>query len=169
MSGLLTWLGWPQLIVLLVALQRLGELVYARRNEWRLRARGAVEHGARHYPLIVGLHAVWLLAIFLLVPADAAILWPALIAFLVLQGLRVWTVASLGAHWTTRVLVLPGAAPVRRGPYRWIKHPNYLIVAGEIALLPLAFGAWQITLVFTALNALILAWRIRVEDAALGR
>lgn len=162
-------LGWPQAIAALVALQRLGELAYARRNARRLLASGGEEHGAGHYPLLVGLHAAWLAAIALAVPAGTPIVWPALIGFLVLQGLRVWTVASLGGRWTTRVIVPPNAARVRRGPYRWFKHPNYLVVAGEIALLPLAFGAWRLALAFTAANALILAWRIRVEDAALGR
>ena len=162
-------LGWPQLVAGLVALQRLAELAYARRNAGCLRARGGVEHGQEHYPLLVGLHALWLVALAALVPADAAIRWPALLGFVALQALRVWTVASLGAYWTTRVIVVPGAAPVRRGPYRWLRHPNYLIVAGEIALLPLAFGAWAIAVAFTLANAAVLAWRIRVEDAALGR
>lgn len=162
-------LGWPQAVAGLVALQRLGELAYARRNTRRLLDRGGIEHGRGHYPLLVGLHALWLAAVALAVPADAAIVWPALAGFVLLQGLRLWTVASLGPHWTTRVIVLPGAPPVKRGPYRWLRHPNYWIVVGEIALLPLAFGAWEIALVFTLGNAALLAWRVRIEDAALGR
>ncbi len=154
-------------VVLLVAAQRLVELVVARRNTARLLARGAVEHGARHYPLIVLLHAAWLLTLPAVVPADR---WPdpwLLGLFVLLQPLRAWVIASLGGRWTTRVIVLPGAAPVRHGPYRWLRHPNYLVVAAEIALLPAAFGAWAHALLFSALNAAMLAWRIRVEEAAL--
>jgi methyltransferase len=159
-------LGWPQALAGLVALQRLGELAYARRNDRRLRAAGGSEHGRRHYPLLVAVHAAWLAAIAALIPAAAAPLWPWLAAYLGLQALRVWTVASLGAYWTTRVIVVPGAASVRRGPYRWLRHPNYLVVAGEIAVLPLVFGAWQIALAFTLANAAVLAVRIRVEARA---
>ena len=154
-------------VVLLVAAQRLVELVVARRNTARLLAQGAVEHGARHYPLIVLLHAAWLLTLAAVVPADR---WPdpwLLGLFVLLQPLRAWVIASLGGRWTTRVIVLPGAAPVWHGPYRWLRHPNYLVVAAEIALLPAAFGAWAHALLFSALNAAMLAWRIRVEEAAL--
>jgi methyltransferase len=84
----------------------------------------------------------------------------------ILQVARYWTIASLGRYWTTRVIVVPGAPAVRRGPYRFMRHPNYAVVAGEIAVLPLVFGAWRIALVFSVLNAAILAHRIRVEDAA---
>jgi len=88
--------------------------------------------------------------------------------FAVLQLARLWVLVSMGRYWTTRVLTLPGAPLVRRGPYRWVRHPNYLIVVGEIAVLPLIFGAWQIALVFSVANAILLAWRIRIEDAALA-
>jgi methyltransferase len=159
-------LGWPQALAGLVALQRLGELAYARRNDRRLRAAGGIEYGRRHYPVLIAVHAAWLAAIAGLIPAAAAPAWPWLGAYLVLQGLRVWTVASLGPYWTTRVIVVPGAPDVRRGPYRWLKHPNYLVVAGEIAVLPLVFGAWPIALVFTLANAAVLARRIRVEEQA---
>jgi methyltransferase len=165
MSGI----GWAQVLVLLVAAQRLGELVLSRRNERRLKAAGAVEHGAGHYPVMVALHAGWLVALFVAVPAEAVPVWPLLILFLVVQGLRVWVIASLGERWTTRVVVPPDAPPVRRGPYRWLDHPNYWIVAAEIALLPAMFGAWAILAVFSIANAALLAWRIRVEDRALGR
>jgi methyltransferase len=154
-------------IVLLVAAQRLVELVIARRNTARLLAQGAVEHGRGHYPLIVLLHVAWLVTLPVVVPADR---WPSpwlLGLFLLLQPLRMWVIASLGGRWTTRVIVLPGVSPVCRGPYRRIRHPNYWIVAAEIALLPLAFGAWRHALLFSLLNAMLLAWRVRVEDAAL--
>lgn len=155
-------------VVLLVAAQRLAELAVARRNTARLLAQGAVEHGARHYPLVVLLHAAWLLTLPIVVPAGR---WPdpwLLGPFVLLQPLRAWVIASLGGRWTTRVIVLPHVPPVRRGPYRWLRHPNYLIVAAEIALLPLAFGAWRHALVFSALNAIVLIGiRVPCESRAL--
>jgi methyltransferase len=161
-------LGWAQIVALLVAVQRLAELVYARRNESRLRARGAVESGARHYPLFILLHGGWLLAIFLLVPGDRVPSWPLLGLFVLLQIGRVWVVATLGPYWTTRILSLPGAPLVRRGPFRWVRHPNYMIVTAEIAVLPLAFGAWWIAIVFSVANAALLYHRIGVEQEALA-
>ncbi|MEQ9557781.1 MAG: isoprenylcysteine carboxylmethyltransferase family protein [Rhodospirillales bacterium] len=155
-------------VIALVALLRLAELVHARRNTAGLLARGGVEHGRSHYPVIVALHAGWLLALAILVPADTSVHWPWLALFGALQAARVWVIASLGPYWTTRVITLPGAPLVRRGPYRFLRHPNYLVVAAEFAVLPLAFGAWQIALAFSVLNALVLAWRIRVEQAALA-
>ena len=157
-----------QIVVLLVALQRLAELAYARRNTRRLLAEGAREAGAGHYPHMVSLHAAWLVALLFLVPADASVDWGLLALFLSLQAGRVWVIASLGRYWTTRVITLPEAPLVRRGPYRFLRHPNYLIVVAEIAVLPLAFGAWQLALVFTLLNAALLAWRIRIEDRVLA-
>lgn len=156
------------IILVLVALQRLGELVYAQRNTSRLLARGAIEIGRRHYPLFVLLHASWLLTLFVSVPQDAPINWPLLAIFAILQGLRLWVVATLGPYWTTRILTLPGAPLIRSGPFRFVRHPNYLVVIGEIAALPLVFGAWRIALVFSLLNLALLAWRIRIEEQALA-
>ena len=130
-------MSWPQILVLLVAVQRLAELLHARRNARRLLAEGGVEHGAGHYPLIVGLHGAWLASIFALVPADAPVSWPLLAVYGLLQIARYWVIASLGRHWTTRVIAVPGAPLVRRGPYRVLRHPNYLVLAGEVAVLPL--------------------------------
>jgi alkylresorcinol/alkylpyrone synthase len=161
-------IGMPQAIVLLVAAQRLAELVYARRNARRLLAEGGVEHGAGRYPLLVLLHAAWLVALFVLVPPGAAVSWPLLALYLLLQAARLWVLASLGRFWTTRVITLPQAPLVARGPYRWLRHPNYLVVAAEIAVLPLAFGAWQLALGFSLANALVLADRIRTEERALA-
>lgn len=157
-----------QLVVLLVALQRLAELVYAQRNTGRLLRAGGREVGAGHYPLFVLLHGGWLVAHLLLVPADAAANGWLLGLFVLLQLGRLWVIASLGRYWTTRIVTLPAAPLVKRGPYRFLRHPNYLIVIGEIAVLPLAFGAWQIALVFSLLNLGLLAWRIRLEDATLA-
>ena len=161
-------LGWAQILVLLVAAQRLAELWLARRNTRRLCAQGGIEYGAGHYPLIVALHAAWLLSLFGLLPAAAAPDFWLLGVFVGLQAARVWVIASLGEHWTTRVIVVPGRRAVRRGPYRFLRHPNYLIVALEIAVLPLAFGAWELALAFSLLNAAVLFVRIRVEDQALS-
>jgi methyltransferase len=156
------------LILAAVTLERGVELLIAGRNTRRLKAAGAVEVGARHYPLIVGLHAVWLLALWALAwdrPAQ-----PILLAlFLLLQAARIWVLVTLGPRWTTRIIIVPGESLVRRGPYRFVDHPNYLVVAGEIALLPLVFGLAEVALLFTVVNALVLAVRIRAEDAALGR
>ncbi|MBL8666147.1 MAG: hypothetical protein JNM48_01655 [Rhodospirillales bacterium] len=158
----------PQALVMLVLAQRLAEVLWAQRNERRLLAQGAIEIGARHYPLFFLLHGAWLASLALLVPANAPLFWPLLLAFVLLQAARLWVIASLGRYWTTRIITLPGAPIVRRGPYRWLRHPNYAIVAAEIAVLPLVFGAWPIALVFSVLNTLLLRHRIRLEEQALA-
>lgn len=160
---------WLYAIVAFVVLQRLAELVVSARNTKHLLAAGAHEVGRRHYPLIVALHVLWLASLIVFVdPATEPNLW-LLGIFALLQVARVWVLASLGPRWSTRIIVLPEAPLVVRGPYRFMRHPNYAVVAAEIVVLPLVFGAWQIALVFTILNAAMLAWRIRVEDQALGR
>ncbi|NIA67742.1 hypothetical protein HBA54_03990 [Pelagibius litoralis] len=155
-------------VLILVAVQRLAELVYARHNTRQLLAEGGREVGAGHYPLLVGLHSLWLLAILLFVAPETQPQWFLLGAFLILQLLRVWVLATLGRYWTTRIITLPTAPLVRKGPYRFVRHPNYLIVAGEILVLPLAFGAWEIALIFSLANAAILAIRIRCEENAIA-
>ncbi|HEX3364368.1 isoprenylcysteine carboxyl methyltransferase family protein [Phenylobacterium sp.] len=153
-------------ILALVTLQRLGELVVARRNTARLLAEGGVERGAEHYPLMVSLHAAWLIGLWVLAWDRPANL-PWLAAYLALEILRIWALASIGRRWTTRIIVVPGERLVRKGPYRFLPHPNYLVVAGEIAVLPLVFGLNAYALVFSLLNAAMLWLRIRAEDAAL--
>ena len=155
-------------ILALVALQRVGELWYASRNTRALKARGGVEYGERHYPLIVLVHTSWLIAIAIGVGHDPSVRVFPLLIFVVLQALRVWVLATLGPYWTTRVITIPGTPLVHRGPYRFLSHPNYVVVIGEIALLPLVFGQVTNALVFSVLNVVVLAWRIHVEDAALG-
>jgi methyltransferase len=153
-------------ILALVTAQRLGELLIANRNTRRLLAAGGVEHGAAHYPLIVTLHAVWLIGLWLLAwnrPANLA--W--LCVYVVLQAGRAWVLASMGARWTTRIIAVPGETLVRKGPYRFIAHPNYAVVVGEILVLPLVFGLRAFALVFSALNAGVLWVRIRAERRAL--
>ena len=160
--------GWPQAILLLVALQRLAELALSRRNTAALIRRGGHEYGAGHYPLFVLLHAAWLVSLFLLTPAAEPLNWPLIAVFVGLQAARVWIIASLGAYWTTRVISLPGAPLVRRGPYRWMRHPNYWVVLAEIVILPLAFGQVVLAALFGVGQALLMRHRIRVEEAALA-
>lgn len=158
---------WPYVIIGLVALQRLAELIYAQRNTRALLARGATEIGAKHYPLIVLLHLSWLVAVTILLPKPVVINWICLSLFILFQILRLWVLATLGPYWTTRIITLPGAPLVRRGPYHFVRHPNYMVVVGEIATLPLAFGEVLVAVVFTVLNAAMLFWRIRIEETAL--
>ena len=155
------------IVLALVAVQRCIELVYAARNTRRLLAEGGVEIGARHYPLFILLHSSWLIAMAVLIPPQTTPNWWLLGVFAVLQALRVWVVRTLGPYWTTRIISVPNAPLVRGGPYRFFRHPNYLVVIAEIAVLPLAFGAVWIALVFTILNAALLTLRIRVEESAL--
>lgn len=158
------------LILGLVTLQRLGELVLSKRNTDRLRARGAHEVAPGHYPLIVLLHAAWLVGLWYLAvwrAPDTAVSWPWVAVFVILQALRIWVIATLGSRWTTRIIVLPGAPLVTNGPYRFMAHPNYCIVAGEILVLPLVFDLVWYGIVFSVLNAGVLWIRIRAEQAAL--
>lgn len=150
-----------------VTAERLFELWLSARNTRRLLDKGAREHGSSHYPLIVALHATWLLTLWVLAPGRP-IHVPLLILFVLLQIARVWVIASLGPRWTTRIIVLAGAPLVRRGPYRFVDHPNYIIVVLEIAVLPLVFGLPLAALIFSLLNAAILAVRIRAEEKALA-
>jgi methyltransferase len=156
-----------QAIVLLVVAQRLGELAYARRNTTLLKERGGIESGRGHYPVMVLLHVLWLIAIWLGIQRDSSVRWFPLSVFLVLQVLRVWVIATLGRYWTTRIIIVPGEPLVRRGAYRFLTHPNYLIVALEIAVLPLVFGQASNAAVFSVLNLLILGWRVRLENRVL--
>jgi methyltransferase len=155
-------------ILVLVTAQRLCELVLARRNTKRLIAQGARETGAAHYPLIMAVHAAWLLSLFALTPSVIQINWWLFGAFGALQCGRIWVLTTLGPYWTTRIITLPGAPLVRRGPYRWFRHPNYMIVCGEIALLPLAFGHTKTAIVFSIFNVAILMWRIHIENNMLA-
>ncbi|HEX6740840.1 MAG TPA: isoprenylcysteine carboxylmethyltransferase family protein [Sphingomicrobium sp.] len=155
-------------ILALVTLQRVGELWLSNRNTRRLLALGAHEVGRGHYPLIVAVHALWLAALWGLAPGrPVQIFWLGL--YVALQLARIWVLATLGSRWTTRIIILPDAPLVRTGPYRFVDHPNYVVVAGEIAVLPLVFGLPLLALIFSALNAAVLTVRIREENRALGR
>jgi methyltransferase len=160
-------------LVLLVALLRVVELRIAARNRRLLLARGGFEVGAGHYPWMVGLHAAWLVAapveVWLLGrPFLPALALPMLALWALATALRWWVIATLGERWTTRVVVLPGAAPVTRGPYRFLRHPNYLAVAVEVAALPLVHTAWLTAALASLAGAALLRVRIAAEEAALA-
>jgi len=155
------------LVILLIGLQRLAELMLAQRNTRRLMQEGAIEVGSGHYPLFILLHGSWLLAVLLTTPANAPMNIWLLAALLLLQVGRVWVIVSLGRYWTTRIITMPGRKLVRKGPYRFIRHPNYWIVLFEIAVLPLMFGNWPVAMVWSVANVALLAWRVRVENKVL--
>jgi methyltransferase len=154
------------IILAYVTLERLTELWFSGRNTKRLLARGAREHSAGHYPLIVAVHALWIATLWVLAYDRAPdAFWLALYVILQVASFRV--LATLGPRWTTRIIVLPGEDLVKEGPYRFLNHPNYWIVAGEIAVLPLVFGLPWVALIFTILNAAVLTVRVREENRAL--
>ncbi len=159
---------WTDFTILaLVSLQRLVELHIARRNTSRLIASGGIEISSGHYPFIVLFHAVWLAGLWYIAWGAPAVDWTWAFAYLVLQAARGWIIAALGGRWTTRIIVVPGETLVATGPYRYFRHPNYLIVAAEIFILPLVFGSWWYALGFGGINLALLYWRIREEERAL--
>jgi methyltransferase len=155
------------MILAAVTLQRASELVVSHYNTQRLMARGAVEVASGHYPLIVAVHAAWLISLWVF-GRQQPVNMVFLAGYLVLQGLRFWMLWTLGARWTTRIIVLPGQPLVSAGPYRFLPHPNYAVVTGEIAVLPLTLGLPLLAGVFTVLNAAVLAIRISAENRALA-
>ncbi len=160
---------WPHIAILgFVTAQRLIELPIARANTARLLAEGGREIAPGHYPLIVAMHAAWLICLWIFALGQA-IHVPLLILFGLVELARLWVLRSLGPRWTTRIIVVPGERLVARGPYRFVSHPNYLVVAAELLILPLVFGLWQLALIFVILNAILLRVRIKAENAALGR
>lgn len=161
------WLGPPQIAALIVLAQRGAEEVHSLRNTKRLLADGASEHGASYYPVVAVAHLGWIAALFFLIPPDAAIVWPLLMAYLVVQGARYWIIATLGPYWTHRIISKPGAEIVRKGPYAYVRHPNYLVTAVETPLLPAAFGAVALGAIFAAIWAAVLYYKILLEDEAL--
>ena len=159
---------WLWGVLVAVAVQRIWELGLANRNTRRLLSEGAVEVGARHYPLFILLHGSWLAAIAVATPTAMAPNPWLLSVYAGLQFGRLWVIATLGRFWTTRIITLPSAPLVRRCPYRFVRHPNYVVASLEIAVLPLAFGQVWIALAWSVANALLVGWRIRVEDQALN-
>ncbi|MEK3980835.1 isoprenylcysteine carboxylmethyltransferase family protein [Psychrobacillus sp. FSL K6-2836] len=159
------------ILISLVVLQRLAEVVIAKRNEKRMLQQGAYEVGASHYPVMVAMHVSFFISLILEVLIfDRAIspLFSAfLIGFIIVQLLRIWCLASLGSFWNTKIIILPGANVVKRGPYSFIRHPNYVVVCLEIILLPLMFQAYITAITFTLLNIAMLSVRIPTEEKAL--
>jgi methyltransferase len=164
---MMDWPVWALAVFAYVIVQRLAELVYANANTRRLLAEGGREFGQKHYPLFIVLHGGWLVAIALFAQPAATPSLALLIAFIASQALRFWTLASIGRWWTTRIISAPHFPRVKKGPYRFIPHPNYAVVVIEIALLPLLLGAPIVALAFSLANAMLLAWRIRVEGEVL--
>lgn len=161
----MTVLHW---VLLIVVIQRGAELMISRHNTARLIAAGGTEHGANHYIFIVAVHVAWIVVMYFFIAPDQQASMPLIASFFAIQLIRVWVIVSLGRHWTTRVITVPGHVLVDYGPYRWFRHPNYVIVMLEIILLPLAFGAWEISVIFGLLNGSVLAHRIRIENAAVA-
>lgn len=161
-------MNWPLVIVGLVALERLAELIYANRNTGALLRAGGQEIGRGHYPLIVLLHLAWLVSVYGFADKNAPPIWGWIAFYVALQALRYWAIASLGRYWTTRIITLPSAPLITRGPYRFMRHPNYLVVILEITALPLAFDELQVAVIFSWFNAILVAWRVRIETKALN-
>jgi len=146
--------------------QRLSELVIAKRNTARLLAQGAVQHGAAHYPAMVAMHSAWIVALVVF-GWNNPVSWPWLAVFAVLQVFRLWILVTLGPRWTTRIIVLPEPL-VARGPFRFMRHPNYALVVAEIIVAPMVLGLVWVAALWTVLNAAMLWVRIRAEDRALA-
>lgn len=159
--------GWGAALLAFLTLQRIAELWWARQNERRLFAAGGIEYGRSHLPLIVLVHAAWIVGMWALAYDHSVNLF-FLALFVALQIARFWVLLTLGRRWTIRIIVVPGERLVARGPYRFLRHPNYAVVTGEIAAVPLALGLPIYALVFSLLNGAVLAIRITAENAALG-
>jgi len=159
-----TWVFW---VFVYLVLQRLGELVYARRNTKRLLSEGAKEFGARHYHYFILLHGSWLLVMMALVKPEHDLNPYLLNAFFLSQIIRFWTLASIGRWWTTRIISAPHFPRVKKGPYKFISHPNYTVVILEIAIVPILFGLWWVAILFSVLNAILLRHRIAIENMVL--
>ena len=163
----MTWPVWALAVFAYVIVQRLAELVYANANTRRLLAEGGREFGQKHYPLFIILHGGWLIAIAVFARPAETPNTALLVAFIASQALRFWTLASIGRWWSTRIISAPHFPRVKKGPYRFIPHPNYTVVVIEIALLPLLLGAPLVALAFSIANAMLLTWRIRIEAEVL--
>ncbi|MDE3839327.1 hypothetical protein C0966_08160 [Bacillus methanolicus] len=161
------------LFISVIIIQRILELIVAKQNEKWMKSQGAVEFGQKHYPIIVFVHILFFFVLITEVQSfhkDISPLWPLLlVAFLAAQAIRIWALLSLGRYWNTKILVLPGASVVKKGPYRYLKHPNYLVVALEFIIIPLMFHAFFTAILFSLLNIFVLSIRIPVEEKALTK
>lgn len=165
---IIDWPFWAQAVFAYVVIQRLAELAYANANTRRLLAEGGREYGADHYPLFIVLHTGWLISIALFAEPTTRPDLLLINIFIASQTFRFWTLASIGRWWTTRIISAPHFPAVKRGPYRFLKHPNYALVVVEIALVPFLLGATAMALTFSILNAALLWWRIRLENTVLS-
>ena len=154
------------LFIIFLITQRLSELYIASRNEKWLRSQGAVEYGREHYPYIVALHTLFIISIIVeyIVRGGTAIDLIFFVLFVLLLLFKYWALSSLGRYWNTKIFRVPGSGPVKKGPYKLFKHPNYFIVVCEIAIIPLVFHLYYTAIVFTVLNAIMLTVRIGVEN-----
>jgi methyltransferase len=159
--------GFPQIAALLILLQRGLEELYSARNTKRLIAEGAQEVGRDYYPVVAITHLAWIAAIFMLIPASAQIIWPLLLLYLMLQVVRYWVIATLGRYWTHRIITLEDAPVVNRGPYRWLRHPNYVVTIAETFLLPLVFADAAVAVIFGCVWSAVLYYKMLLEDGAL--
>ena len=152
--------------IIFLITQRLSELYIASRNEKWLRSQGAVEYGREHYPYIVALHTLFIISIIVeyIIRGGSSVDIIFLILFILLLLFKFWALSSLGKYWNTKIFRVPGSGPVKKGPYKLFKHPNYFIVVCEIAIIPLVFHLYYTAIIFTILNAVMLTVRIRVEN-----
>lgn len=164
---MLSELGYPQVATLLILLQRGLEELHSQRNTQRLLQRGAVEAGREYYPVVATTHTAWIASLAILIPANAPVHWGPLLAFALLQPLRYWVIGTLGPYWTHRIITLPDAPVVTKGPYRFLHHPNYAVTLAETLLLPSVFGQVALGLIFTAIWSAVLIYKIQIEDQAL--
>ena len=155
------------IIIIFIITQRLLELLYSNYNTKNLINKGAKEYHSGHYPLFIILHSSWIISLIIFIPHDQKPINFLIFLFIFLQVLRIWVLISLGKFWTTRIIRLEGAELIKNGPYKWIKHPNYLIVFFEILIVPIAFGSWIIAIVFSVLNSCLLIYRISLENKVL--
>ena len=162
-------LGAPQIAALLVLAQRGLEELHSARNTQALLAAGAREEGRDYYPVVAVTHLAWIAGIFFLLPADAPILVPLLAVYLALQVARYWIIGTLGRYWTHRIITLEDAPVVRRGPYRYLAHPNYAVTIAETFLLPAVFGGWALGAIMGAVWWAVLVYKIKLENQALAR
>ena len=161
------FIGVPQIAAIAVLIQRGAEEIHSTRNTKRIMAAGGREEGREYYPVVALAHIGWIGGIFFLIPADAAIVWPLLGIFLVVQLARYWVIATLGRYWTHRIITLDDAPIIQRGPYKLVRHPNYAVTYAETFLLPAAFGALAFGIIMTGIWIAVIRYKILLEDRAI--
>ena len=161
-------IGWPQIVAVLVLLQRGAEELYSARNTKALIAAGGQEAGSSYYPVVATTHLAWIASLFFLVPADAPISIFLAAGYVLLTATRYWVIGTLGRFWTHRIITLKDAPIVRSGPYALVRHPNYIVTIAETFLLPAVFGPWALAVIMTAMWAAVLRYKIELEDTALA-